>query len=52
MRNLFAGTFAWGDGWTIHREALESVSPDVPATAQGLIQSYDSVIDKIAAEWS
>lgn len=52
MRNLFAGTYAWGDGWTINRQAIEFVSPDDPATAQGLIQLYDTVIDKIAAEWS
>ncbi|KAI4274784.1 MAG: hypothetical protein L6R38_006039 [Xanthoria sp. 2 TBL-2021] len=51
-RNLFADTCAWGGGWTLHWNTLDFIFPNVPAPAQKLIELYDSVIDKIAAEWS
>ena len=44
--------FHWGDGWTVHWNSLDFIFPNYPAAAQSLIDLYDSIIDKIAADWS
>lgn len=44
--------FHLGDGWTVHWNSLDFFFPNYPAAAQSLIDLYDSIIDKIAADWS